>query len=127
MLNVNSIRVLCLDLIFHLSFLDFLTLFFVFTCRNSCWTKKRICRLLIYLKQSITFGYNNLARGVLAFLLQRLTIMCKHSSSFPCIMPSYKEVHMGSIWTRMNCACVGQLVWGPYQNSCCNCQVHFKL
>ncbi len=40
-------------------------------------------------------------------LLQGSMITCKHSSSPRCIMPFYKEVHMASIWTKMNCICVG--------------------
>jgi hypothetical protein len=43
----------------------------------------------------ITFGSNNLARGVLAFLLQRLTITCEHLGKHHFIMPFYKVVHLG--------------------------------
>jgi hypothetical protein len=70
MLDVSSIILSCSNFIFHLSFLN-CNLFFLFACRNFLWMKKLICRLVTYLKQSITFGYNNLARGVLAFWLQR--------------------------------------------------------
>ncbi len=59
------------------------------------------------MRRFITFGSNNMATRVLAFLLQHLMIMCKHSNNLHCIMPSYKEVHLGLVWTRMNYTCVG--------------------
>jgi hypothetical protein len=68
--------------------------------------KKLICQLVIYLKESITCGCNNLARRVFASLLQRPMIRCEHSSSLCCIMPFYKEVHLGPVRTIMNCACI---------------------
>jgi hypothetical protein len=57
-------------------------------------------------EQSITFGYNNLAKGVFTYLLQRSMILFEHLGSFHCIMPPYKEVHMGPVQPRMNYTCV---------------------
>jgi hypothetical protein len=54
----------------------------------------------------MTFNSNNLARGVLASLLQHPTITCKHSGSHHCIMPFYKVVDLGIVRTKMNCDCI---------------------
>jgi hypothetical protein len=50
------------------------TWFLLYACKNYLWTRKLICRLVAYLKQSITFGCNNLVTRVFAFLLQCPTI-----------------------------------------------------
>jgi hypothetical protein len=54
----------------------------------------------------------NLARRVFASLLQHPTIKCEHLSSLHCIMPIYKEVHLGPVRTIMNCACIGLISLG---------------
>ncbi len=48
--------------------------------------------------------------GVFASLMQRLTITCEHLDGHQCIMPFYKEVHLGPI--QMNCICVGPINLG---------------
>jgi hypothetical protein len=70
-----------------------------------------ICRLVIYPKQSITFGSNNLTIKVLAFLPQCSTIMCEHLGSPHCIMSFYKEVHLGLVQTKMNYTCIGLITF----------------
>jgi hypothetical protein len=105
MLDVSSIILLCSSFIFHLSFLD-CNLFLLFVCKKILWMRKLLCRFVTYLKQSITFGYNNLAKGVLASLLQCSMILLEHFGSLHCIMPFYKEVHMGPVRTKLNYVCV---------------------
>jgi hypothetical protein len=38
--------------------------------------------------------------------------MCEHSCSVHCIMPFYKEVHLGLVQTRMNYTCIGLVKFG---------------
>ncbi len=45
-------------------------------------------------------------------LLQRSMITCKHSCSLHCIMPFYKEVHLGPARTKMDCACIRPVSMG---------------
>jgi hypothetical protein len=62
MLDVSSSILLCSKFIFHLSFLNYNFIPVLCVCRNSLWMKKLICQLLIYLRQSIIFGCDNLAK-----------------------------------------------------------------
>ncbi len=67
MLDVSSYTLLCSNLIFHLSFLNFN--FIPFMCLQKLSLEEDVDMLIsIYLKQSITFGSNNLITRVLASL-----------------------------------------------------------
>jgi hypothetical protein len=95
MLNVSSSKLLCSNFNFHSSFLNS-NYILLCACRNDLYMRKLICQLVVYLKQSITFGSNNLTTGVLASLLQHSMITCEHSSIPHCIMPSYKGGAFGT-------------------------------
>ncbi len=111
MLDVSSSRLFCSNFILHLSFMN--SNFIHFRCLQKFSLEEEVDMLICtYLKQSITFGSNNFAIGVLASLLQHPTITCKHSSNVHGIMYSYKEVHQGLVWIIMNYAYIGPIMFG---------------
>jgi hypothetical protein len=105
-----------------------LTSFILYVYRNSLWRRKLTCWLLIYPKQSITFGSNNLVRGVPVSLLQRPTIMCNHLGSHYCIMFYYKVEHLGLVWKKKNYNRRRPINMGSqFKFLSYSCQIHLKF
>jgi hypothetical protein len=96
MLDVNSSRVLY-SIIISICPSWIITSLFWCPGKNCLWRRKSICWLVIYLKQSITFGSNYLIRGVFASLLQCPMILCEHSSYHHCVISFYMVVHLGLV------------------------------